>query len=58
MYRVEPENLDLILVEDKIWVLVAEVGLSIYDFSLTEFLPVVIRGIAPNKLRRSGDLEQ
>jgi ATP-grasp domain, R2K clade family 3 len=38
MFHVDPTDLDLILVENKIWVLVGEVGLSIYDFAFTEFL--------------------
>jgi hypothetical protein len=38
MFQVDPADLELILVEEKIWVLVGEVGLSIYDFAFTEFL--------------------
>ncbi len=30
MFQVDPADLELILVEEKIWVLVGEVGLSIY----------------------------
>jgi hypothetical protein len=37
MPHVNPENLDLILLEETVWVLVGEVGLSSYDFSLSQF---------------------
>jgi ATP-grasp domain, R2K clade family 3 len=37
MPRVKPENLDLVLVEDAVWVLVGEVDLPSYDFSLSQF---------------------
>jgi ATP-grasp domain, R2K clade family 3 len=37
MPRVNPENLDLILLEETVWVLVGEVNLPSYDFSLTQF---------------------
>ncbi len=37
MPYVDRSNLDLILLEDTVWVLVGEVGLSSYDFNLTQF---------------------
>jgi ATP-grasp domain, R2K clade family 3 len=37
MPRVNPENLDLILLEEAVWVLVGEVDLPIYDFPLSRF---------------------
>ncbi len=37
MPRVDPENLDLILLEDTVWVLVGFVDLPSYDFSLCQF---------------------
>jgi ATP-grasp domain, R2K clade family 3 len=37
MPYVDRSNLDLILLEDTVWVLVREVGLSSYDFNLTQF---------------------
>ena len=37
MPHVNPENLDLILLEDTIWVLVGAVDLPSYDFSLAQF---------------------
>lgn len=36
MPRIALENLDLILLEDTVWVLVGEVALPSYDFSLTQ----------------------
>jgi hypothetical protein len=35
--RVDRSNLDLILLEETVWVLVGEVGLSSYDFNLSQF---------------------
>jgi hypothetical protein len=35
--RVDRSNLDLILLEDTVWVLVGEVGLSSYDFNVSQF---------------------
>jgi hypothetical protein len=35
--RVDRSNLDLILLEDTVWVLIGEVGLSSYDFNLSQF---------------------
>jgi ATP-grasp domain, R2K clade family 3 len=37
MTRIERANLDLILLEDTVWVLVGEVGLPSYDFNLSQF---------------------
>jgi hypothetical protein len=37
MPRVNPENLDLILLEETVWVLVGQVDLPSYDFSLSQF---------------------
>ncbi|QIR40201.1 ATP-grasp domain-containing protein [Tolypothrix sp. PCC 7910] len=37
MFRVNPDNLDLILLEEAVWVLVGEVNLPSYDFSLSQF---------------------
>jgi ATP-grasp domain, R2K clade family 3 len=37
MPSVDPENLDLVLLEDSVWVLVGEVELPSYDFSLAQF---------------------
>ncbi len=54
MYCLEPEDLDLILLEDKIWVLTKEVGLSIYDFSLTEFFACRRPWLRPDKITAIG----
>ncbi len=37
MPRINPENLDLIHLEETVWVLVGEVDLPSYDFSLSQF---------------------
>ncbi|PSB02963.1 ATP-grasp domain-containing protein [Merismopedia glauca] len=37
MPRVNPENFDLILLEETVWVLVGEIDLPSYDFSLSQF---------------------
>ncbi len=37
MPRINPETLDLIHLEEVVWVLVGEVGLPSYDFSLSQF---------------------
>ncbi|MBD2211865.1 ATP-grasp domain-containing protein [Nostoc linckia FACHB-104] len=37
MFRVNPDNLDLILLEEAVWVLLGEVNLPSYDFSLSQF---------------------
>lgn len=37
MARVNWEDLDLILVEDAVWVIEGKIGLPVYDFPLSEF---------------------
>jgi hypothetical protein len=37
MSQIAPEQLDLLLLEDTIWVLVGKVDLPSYDFALTDF---------------------
>jgi ATP-grasp domain, R2K clade family 3 len=37
MPRIDRSNLDLILLEDAVWILVGEVGLPSYDFNISQF---------------------
>jgi hypothetical protein len=37
MFRANPEDLDLILLEETVWILIGEVDLPSYDFSLSQF---------------------